>query len=335
MLEHLAKTLHSGLLNDCFYQAWTAVCRKRAKAAGWPLPLYNMCLSCPSARRSTIHVPRLRTARDQALSVLEMRQKDRATARGRLAHRMNEETDLRIWQTFGRLRHGSRPLTDIDQALMDAFERLTHDLSETTDGKVTIVNVCTEADVSRASYYSPVAQAVKETLETPQTRRPEPEELRAEVSRLKKAERELRREHASAVRELSLPTWELDGSFLAQSTMGRYRTELKATPRYEETAPARLRPGQADDPGPTDARARGTGPSCTARQRPLPGGDRGPVPRAARRLRRQQPPRRRDRRGPGAGTSSTKAAAGAETATTAPRPATSSPSNGPSSCHRN
>lgn len=116
---------------------------------------------------------------------------------------MNEETALRIRQTFERLRHGSRPLTDIDQALMDAFERLMHGLSETTDGKITIVNVCTEAGVSRASYYrSPVARAVKEILEAPQTRRPEPEELRAEVSRLKKAERELRREHASEVREL-------------------------------------------------------------------------------------------------------------------------------------
>ncbi|GHE10932.1 hypothetical protein [Streptomyces alanosinicus] len=63
--------------------------------------------------------------------------------------------------------------------------------------------MCAEAEVSRASYYrSPVAQAVKEILEAPQTRRPELEELRAEVSRLKKAERELRREHASEVREL-------------------------------------------------------------------------------------------------------------------------------------
>ncbi|MEU9214511.1 hypothetical protein AB0D27_43280 [Streptomyces sp. NPDC048415] len=86
---------------------------------------------------------------------------------------------------------------------MDAFERLMHGLSETTDGKITIVNVCTEAGVSRASYYrSPVAQAVKEILEAPQTRRPEPEELRAEVSRLKRAERELRREHASEISEL-------------------------------------------------------------------------------------------------------------------------------------
>ncbi|PAZ14922.1 hypothetical protein CLM62_16575 [Streptomyces sp. SA15] len=47
-----------------------------------------------------------------------------------------------------------------------------------------------------------MAQAVKEILEAPQTCRPEPEELRAKVSRLKKAERELRSEHAAEIREL-------------------------------------------------------------------------------------------------------------------------------------
>jgi hypothetical protein len=84
-----------------------------------------------------------------------------------------------------------------------AFERLMHGLPELTDGKITVVNLCTEAGVSRASYYrSPVAQAVKEVLEAPQTRRSEPEVLRAEVSGLKKAERELRSEHAVEVREL-------------------------------------------------------------------------------------------------------------------------------------
>lgn len=94
-------------------------------------------------------------------------------------------------------------LTDIDRALMEAFERLIHGLPELTDGKITTVNLCTEAGVSRASYYrSPVAQTVKEILEAPQTRRPEPEELRAEVARLKKAERELRSDHAAEIREL-------------------------------------------------------------------------------------------------------------------------------------
>lgn len=115
---------------------------------------------------------------------------------------MNDETNLRIRHTFDRLSQSGRTLTDIDRALMEAFERLMHGLPEVTDGSVTVVNVCTEAGVSRASYYrSPVAEAVKEILEAPQTRRPEPEELRAEVSRLKKKERELRSEQAAEIRE--------------------------------------------------------------------------------------------------------------------------------------
>ncbi|MFF0131031.1 hypothetical protein ACFYTG_35840 [Streptomyces mirabilis] len=116
---------------------------------------------------------------------------------------MDEETALLIRQSFDRLRHGERRLTGNDQSLMEAFERLMHGLSQTTDGAVTVVNVCAEAGVSRATYYrSPVANAVKAILDAPQLCRPEPEELRAEVARLKKAERELRREHAAEVREL-------------------------------------------------------------------------------------------------------------------------------------
>ncbi|MFJ2397408.1 TauD/TfdA family dioxygenase [Streptomyces sp. NPDC087843] len=40
----------------------------------------------------------------------------------------------------------------------------------------------------------------------------------------------------AALIDLPLPTWELDGSFLAKSTMERYRTELTATPQFEDTA---------------------------------------------------------------------------------------------------
>ncbi|MEV8037719.1 hypothetical protein [Streptomyces sp. NPDC086182] len=79
MLQHLTKTLHPGVLNDCFYQAATAICRKRAKALGRPLPLHNMCLHCPNVHRSAVHLPRLTTARDQALSVLGMPKKERET----------------------------------------------------------------------------------------------------------------------------------------------------------------------------------------------------------------------------------------------------------------
>lgn len=77
MLRHLTKTLHPGVLNDCFYEAATAVCRKRAKALGRPVPLNNMCLNCPNSRRSTVHLPRLTTARDQALTVLDLPKKER------------------------------------------------------------------------------------------------------------------------------------------------------------------------------------------------------------------------------------------------------------------
>nr|WP_145482511.1 MULTISPECIES: hypothetical protein [Streptomyces] len=76
MLRHLTKTLHPGVLNDCFYQAATAVCRKRAKTLGRPVPLHNMCLNCPNFRRSAVHLPRITTARDQALTVLDLPKKE-------------------------------------------------------------------------------------------------------------------------------------------------------------------------------------------------------------------------------------------------------------------
>lgn len=69
MLRHLTKTLHPGVLNDCFFNAATAVCVKRAKVVGQPVPQHNMCLRCPNARRSTVHRPRLAAARNQALDL--------------------------------------------------------------------------------------------------------------------------------------------------------------------------------------------------------------------------------------------------------------------------
>jgi hypothetical protein len=70
MLDHLAVTLHPGVLGDCFYRADTALCAKRAKPTGKPLPMLNDCLSCPNARRSSTHLPRLQQARDQARDAL-------------------------------------------------------------------------------------------------------------------------------------------------------------------------------------------------------------------------------------------------------------------------
>jgi hypothetical protein len=66
MLAHLTKVLHPGVLNDCFHQPATAVCRKRAQTLGRPLPMLDMCSVCPNARRSAVHLPRLTVARDQA-----------------------------------------------------------------------------------------------------------------------------------------------------------------------------------------------------------------------------------------------------------------------------
>lgn len=70
LLHHLTKTLHPGVLNDCFYQAETAVCRKRAKPLGRPVPMLDMCTRCPNSRRSAVHVPRLERAHDMAESEL-------------------------------------------------------------------------------------------------------------------------------------------------------------------------------------------------------------------------------------------------------------------------
>jgi integrase len=72
MLAHLTKTLHPGVLGDCFYQPQTAACATRAHHLGRPLPLLNMCSTCPNARRSTLHLPQLTTARDQARQALQL-----------------------------------------------------------------------------------------------------------------------------------------------------------------------------------------------------------------------------------------------------------------------
>ncbi|WP_351227927.1 hypothetical protein [Streptomyces sp. NPDC002133] len=70
LLHHLTKTLHPGVLNDCFYQAETAVCRKRAKPLGRPVPMLDMCMRCPNSRRAAVHMPRLERARAMAQAEL-------------------------------------------------------------------------------------------------------------------------------------------------------------------------------------------------------------------------------------------------------------------------
>lgn len=72
---NIARSNHA--LSDCFYQTTTAVCRKHVKALGRAAQLHNRCLHCPNARRSAAHLPRLTTARDQALTVLDLPKKQR------------------------------------------------------------------------------------------------------------------------------------------------------------------------------------------------------------------------------------------------------------------
>lgn len=71
MLDHLATTLHPGVLGDCFYRPETALCAKRSAPTGRPLPMLDTCLSCPNARRSVVHLPRLTQARQQAHEILK------------------------------------------------------------------------------------------------------------------------------------------------------------------------------------------------------------------------------------------------------------------------
>jgi hypothetical protein len=116
---------------------------------------------------------------------------------------MTADTDRATQAIFARLIREHPALTDTDRRLMNAFERLMLGRPEITDGSATVTNICTEAGVSRASYYrSPVATAVKEILEAPQTRRPELDELKGEIKQLRQAERRLRSDHAGEIREL-------------------------------------------------------------------------------------------------------------------------------------
>ncbi len=93
--------------------------------------------------------------------------------------------------------------TDTDSKIRQAFERLMLGRPEISDGTLTVSNICTEAGVSRASYYrSAQAGAIKALLKAPRTQRPETDELREQIKQLTRAERQMRAEHAAEVRDL-------------------------------------------------------------------------------------------------------------------------------------
>ncbi|MEV1061704.1 hypothetical protein [Streptomyces sp. NPDC050263] len=123
---------------------------------------------------------------------------------------------LRVVRTaFDRLARENPGLTDIDHKIMRAFEQLMLGHPEITDGRTSAVNICAESGVSRASYYrSPVAAVIKGILSSPKARRPESDELRQEIARLKQSERDLRREKAEEIREL-------------RATVGAYANQIQ------------------------------------------------------------------------------------------------------------
>ncbi|MFD4948336.1 hypothetical protein ACFVYE_36485 [Streptomyces sp. NPDC058239] len=150
-------------------------------------------------------------------------------------------TEARIVQTaFARLVREHAHLTDVDRRIMRAFEELMDGRPQITDGSLTVVNIAAEAGVGRASYYrSPVAAAIKEILSAPEARRPEVDELKAEITRLRKAERDLRKEKAAELREL-------------QDTVATYANQIQAltlrNAELEEDAPQTPISGRRGDP---------------------------------------------------------------------------------------
>lgn len=113
----------------------------------------------------------------------------------------NDLTQIR--NTFDRLIRGDQALGPLDRKIMDAIERIMEGRPASTDGVVSITNICAEAAISRASYYrSPVAPLMRQLLNAPDTVLPETERLRRNLHQLTRENRQLRRDQASEVREL-------------------------------------------------------------------------------------------------------------------------------------
>jgi hypothetical protein len=73
---------------------------------------------------------------------------------------------------------------------------------EHTSGALSVSTLCTEAGISRATYYrSPLAKIITGLLRTPDAPRPQTDTLTADIARLKKADRTLRLQHAAEQRE--------------------------------------------------------------------------------------------------------------------------------------
>src|SRR5258706_2978024 len=102
-----------------------------------------------------------------------------------------------------QIRHRFEQLpatTATDRAILHAFERMTHGAAQCCDGSLTVVNVCLEAAISRATYYrSPMAAIIKQVLAAPEILRPETDQLKTENTRLRREQRQLRQDHAREI----------------------------------------------------------------------------------------------------------------------------------------
>lgn len=94
-----------------------------------------------------------------------------------------------------------------DRAIVHAFERILTGQPQHTGGALTVTTLCTEAGISRATYYrSPLTKIITTLFKAPAPPRTPTNILTAEITRLKKAERELRSRHAAEWEELRAVT---------------------------------------------------------------------------------------------------------------------------------
>lgn len=113
---------------------------------------------------------------------------------------MNDPAALRLRHALEHLGIPVRPGTD--QAVVHAFERIVTGNPEHAGGALTVSTLCTEAGISRATYYrSPLAKIITGLLRTPDAPRPQTDTLTADIARLKKEDRTLRSRHAAEQRE--------------------------------------------------------------------------------------------------------------------------------------
>ncbi|MET7778896.1 hypothetical protein ABZT28_24475 [Streptomyces sp. NPDC005388] len=101
---------------------------------------------------------------------------------------MNDPAALRLRHALEHAGIPVRPGTD--QGVVHAFEWIVTGNPEHPSGARSVSTLCTEAAISRATYYSsPLAKIITGLLRTPDAPRPQTDTLTADIARLKKADR--------------------------------------------------------------------------------------------------------------------------------------------------